>query len=133
MVEQHDESHGDDRHPDVSYQTWRGDTEWLDVAVVSPMVRQGGQARHTRAGAAIAAHENMKRRKYPNLALTPLVCSHLGRAGQGLVTFIRGICRNPDEGARTVAIGRAWQSWACTLQQWNVKILSSAGRLLLAS
>ena len=41
MVEKHDESHGDDRHPDISYQTWCGDTEWLDVAIILPMVRQG--------------------------------------------------------------------------------------------
>ena len=133
MVEQHEESHGDDRRPDISYQDWRGATSWLDVAIVSPVVRQGGQARHTRAGAAIAAHESMKRRKYPALALTPLVCSHLGRAGAGLVTFIRGICRNSDEGARTMAIGQFWQSWASTLQQHNVKLLSSAGRLVPAS
>ena len=94
--------------------------------------RQGNQARHTRAGDAIAAHENMKRQKYPNLLLAPLVCSHLGRAGKELVTFTRGICRNPDVGTRTVAIAQFWQSWACTVQQWNVKILSSSGRLVPA-
>ena len=132
LVEQHTEAFDDRRHPDISYQTWRGETSWLDVAVVSPMVRQGGQARHTRAGAAIAAHESMKRRKYPSLSLMPLVCAHLGRAGGDLVTFVRALHRDPDPAARTQAISNFWQSWASTLQQWNVKILSSAGPLLPA-
>ena len=128
-VEQQTEAYDDDRHPDVSYQTWRGDTSWLDVAILSPYARPAGQSRSTRAGAAIAAHESFKRRKYHALPLVPLVSAHLGRSGNDLITFVRALFRDHDAATRTQQIGRFWQSWASTLQQWNVKILSSAGRL----
>ena len=128
MVEQHNEAHGDDRRPDIHYQDHRGETTWLDVAVVSPNARtQAG--RTMRAGAAVAAHESTKRRKYPALKLLPLVTSHLGRAGQDLTTFVRALHRHPDSAVRSADIAGFWQSWSCCLQHWNVKILASAGLL----
>ena len=130
LVEQHNAAHSDNHEPDVSYQTWRGDTSWLDIEVVSPVARHSSQSRHTRAGSAIAAAESFKRRKYPALALVPIISAHLGRSRNDLGTFVRALFRSPDPATRTKQIGEFWQSWSSTLQQWNVKILSSAGRLL---
>jgi len=61
----------DARRPDLAFQTWRGETHWVDVAVVSPFARARGDPRHTRARTAVSVMEGVQRRKYADLALVP--------------------------------------------------------------
>jgi hypothetical protein len=127
-IEQHIHVYSDDRHPDIQYLDWRGREVHIDVEVVSPHGR--AEVARTRPGAAIAAAEGVKRRKYARLNLMPAVASHLGRPGNSLATIVKSICRQTDMTARSAAISCIWQDWSCTLQHWNAHILSSAGPLM---
>ena len=127
-TEQHVHLYSDDRHPDIRFQNWRGEEVHIDVEIVSPHGR--AEAARTRPGAAIAAAENFKRRKYALLNLMPAVTSHLGRPGSSLITLIRSLCRDPDADDRSQTICSIWQDWSCTLQQWNANILATGGPLI---
>ena len=120
----------DDRRPDMTFQTWRGETRWIDVAVVSPFARARGDPRHTRAGAAVAVMEGVKRRKYAQLALVPAVCSHFGRPGKDLIALFRSLGRDADLINRASVVSGLWHDWSCTLQKWNCNALASAGELI---
>ena len=130
MTEQHSAVHDDDRHPDLVFQNWRGETQWVDVAVTSPYARIQGNPRHVRAGTAIAVMEGVERRKYQRLALIPAVCTQLGRAGQDLVTLFRSLSRDADPLARSEAVSSMWKQWSCMLHKWNCHILAKAGPLI---
>ena len=127
-TEQHVHVYSDDRHPDIQFIDWRGREVYVDVEIVSPHGRS--DVARTRPGAAIAAAEGVKRRKYAALNLIPAVASHLGCPGKGLVTLVKSICRQTDMVARSAAISAIWQDWSCTLQHWNAHVLSSAGPLM---
>ena len=77
----------------------------------------------------IAAGEHTKRRKYAALCLTPAAWGHLGRAGDDVITFVHGLCRDADPAARSQAITSIWQDVACIIQQRNALILSTGGPL----
>ena len=127
-TEQHVHIYADDRHPDIQFQNFRGEKVHIDVESVSPYGRS--DVTRKRPGAAIAAAENVKRRKYAHLILMPAVASHLGRPGSSLVTLIRELCRQPDAATRSETLSEIWQDWSCTLQHWNANILARAGPLL---
>ena len=129
-MEQNTAATDDDRRPDMTFQDWRGDTKWVDVAVVSPFARARGNPRHTRAGSAVAVMEGVKRRKYAALALVPAVCSHFGRAGQDLITLFRSLGRDLDLIDRATTVRMLWQDWSCMLQKWNCNALATSGELI---
>ena len=132
-TEQHDAAAPDDRRPDINYMDWRGDMVHIDVEVVTPHAMSrggGGDGRQVRAGALVASGEALKRRKYAHLRLMPAVTSHLGRAGEDLISLIRSLHRNTDPEERSQAIAATWHKWSCTLQRWNCHLLGSAGPLL---
>ena len=128
-IEQHNAVSDDDRRPDLHFQNYRGETRWVDVAVVSPFARARGDPRHARAGAAVSVMEGVKRRKYAALALVPAVCSHFGRPWQSLITLFRGLGRDGDMINRSSVVASLWQDWSCTLQKWNCHALASSREL----
>ena len=130
FVEQNDNVSEDNRRPDFHYVNSKGITEHIDVRIVTPHARtSGGDTRCGRPGALISTTEKAKRTKYAHLALTPAVWSHLGRAGDDVVAFVRGLCADNDRWSRSTAISEIWQDIACTIQQQNARILSTAGPL----
>ena len=129
-VEQNSDATNDNRRPDMVFQNWRGETQWVDVAIVSPFARMQGDPRHTRPGSAISVMEGVKRRKYSTPALVPAVSSHLGRSGQALISLFRSLSRDADPICRSSAVSVMWQNWSCMLQKWNCNILASSVCLL---
>jgi hypothetical protein len=129
-VEQNSDATADNRRPDMVFQNWRGETQWVDVAIVSPFARIQGDPRHTRPGSAVSVMEGIKRRKYSTLALVPAVSSHLGRSGQALISLFRSLSRDADPICRSGAVSVMWQDWSCMLQKWNCNILASSGNLI---
>ena len=127
-TEQNNDASDENRRPDLTFQNWRGESRWIDVAIVSPFARTRGDPRHTRAGTAVSVMEGVKRRKYANLALVPAVCSHFGRPGQDLIALFRSLGRDADLINRAAVVSSLWQDWSCTLQKWNA--LASAGGLI---
>ena len=58
----------------------------------------------TRPGAAVAAHEALKRPTFCELRLMPAVASHLGWSGTDLSTLIKSLCRHDDADQRSKAM-----------------------------
>ena len=86
-TEQHIHVYSDDRHPDIQYLDWRGREVHIDVEIGSPHGR--AEVARTRPGAAIAAAEGVRRRKYARLNLMPAVAAHLDRPGNSLVILVK--------------------------------------------
>jgi len=119
----------DARRPDLAFQTLRGETRWVDVAVVSPFARGRGDPRHTRAGTSVGFMEGVKRRKHAALALVPAVCSQFGRPCRDLIALFRCMGRDADLVDRAGVVVSLWQDWSSTLQKWNCDALAPAAEL----
>ena len=60
----------------------------------------------------------------------PFVVSHLGRFGAGAQGLLKLIFRSSDEQHRSSCITNAYQSIACVIQKYNVRLLSTANVLI---
>jgi hypothetical protein len=114
--------------PDIVFHDFRGRVKHVDVEIcTSHPRRMSGQYR---PGALIEQLEGVKRRKYQHLPLLPFVVSHLGRFGAGAQGLLKLIFRNSDEQHRSSCITKAYQSIACVIQKYNVRLLSTANVLI---
>ncbi len=114
--------------PDIVFHDYRGRVKHVDVEIcTSHPRRMSGQYR---PGALIEQLEGVKRRKYQHLPLMPFVVSHLGRFGAGAQGLLKLIFRSSDEQHRSSCITNAYQSIACVIQKYNVRLLSTANVLI---
>ena len=131
-VEQHvPDTLPDLRRPDVDFWDEGQRHVHLDFEVCTPHGRTASATRAPpRAGSLIETAEGVKRRKYRELLLIPIVCSHLGRFGKGAQSLFRMISRHEDASLRSRSIDECYQSMACEVQKGNVRILAAAGTLI---
>ena len=114
--------------PDIVFHDYRARVKHVDVEIcTSHPRRMSGQYR---AGALIEQLEGVKRRKYQHLPLLPVVVSHFGRFGASAQGLLKLIFRSSDEQHRSISIANAYQSIACVIQKYNVRLLSTANVLI---
>ena len=117
--------------PDIVFHDYRGRVKHVDVELcTSHPQRMSGQYR---PGVLIEQLEGVKRRKYQHLPLLPFVVSHLGRFGASAQGLFKLIFRSSDEQHRSACIANAYQSIACVIQKYNVRLLSTANVLIDAT
>ena len=71
-VEQNYDATDDNCWPDIVFQNWCGEAQWVDVAIVSPYARAQGNPQNARPGSAVSVMDCIKRRKYATWLLSPL-------------------------------------------------------------
>ena len=114
--------------PDIVFHDYRGRVKHIDVEICTSHPRR--MAGQYRPGALIEQLEGVKRRKYQHLPLLPFVVSHLGRFGASAQGVLKLIFRSSDEQHRSICIANAYQSIACVIQKYNVRLLSTANVLI---
>ena len=97
---------------------------YADVVVTDASLGAGtgaGRSRAVRDGAAAAAAEERKHRRYPGPALTAFALEALGRAGQEAQAILRTWARGD-----AAVLAAARQSLAATLQRGNAEAFRAA-------
>ena len=114
---------------DVAFVDGRGRRAYIDVAVVTASTPDQERLRRRArdGGAAAAAHEDVKRIRYPGPELVPFVVESLGRPGLAAQRLMRTLAPK-DMAERGAVLGKAWQTLSVLMQTQLAERLITASR-----
>ena len=105
----------------------------LDITVANPCTPTALEAGSAvTAGAAARLLEMVKRRKYPNIDVSPIAIEAHGRLGPATLEFIKKLGKHIDPHLRPKHIASLQQDVACALQRANATSILKAAAAVAA-